>query len=137
MDNVRFPCWGVNGGQAGRGGRILLNPDTPDQQELPPIGEDIQLQAGDLLRIETVGGGGWGDPLTRPVDWVLRDLAHGQVSRVQSPRDYGVVLDAAGQLDPVATEAERARRAGRTAMFDRGEAAQRLISELESARTTR
>jgi N-methylhydantoinase B len=136
MDNVRFPCWGVNGGQAGRGGRILLNPDTPDQQELPPIGEDIQLQAGDLLRIETVGGGGWGDPLTRPVEWVLRDLAHGQVSRAQSPRDYGVVLDSAGQLDPVATRAERARRAGRKAMFDRGEAAQQLIGELESARTT-
>lgn len=137
MDNVRFPCWGVNGGQAGRGGRILLNPDRPPQRELPPIGEDLQLQAGDLIRIETVGGGGWGDPLTRPVEWVLRDLAHGQVSQAQSRRDYGVVLDAAGQLDLAATEAERARRAGPTAMFDRGETAQQLISELETARTTR
>src|SRR5436190_7871816 len=25
MDNVRFPCWGANGGRAGRGGRIVLN----------------------------------------------------------------------------------------------------------------
>ena len=45
------------------------------------------------------------------------------------------MLDAAGQLDPAATAAERARRAGRTAMFDRGEAAQHLIGELETERS--
>ena len=54
-----------------------------------------------MIRIRTTGGGGWGDPLDRPVGEVLRD---------------GVVL---GDRD--ATEAVRARRKARLPLlFDRG-----------------
>jgi N-methylhydantoinase B len=118
MDNVRFPCWGVNGGQAGRGGRILLNPGSPTEREIPAIGEDIALQQGDLLRIETVGGGGWGNPLTRPPHLVLQDLARGYVSPAGVRQDYGVVLDRSGAVDEAATQTERTARLTSTPMFD-------------------
>lgn len=131
MDNVRFPCWGANGGRAGRGGRIVLNPGSTAERLLPPIAEDIPVAPGDLLRFETVGGGGWGDPLTRPVAWVTRDLARGFVSPARVCEDYGVVLDGSGRVDGAATADERAGRAGPTRMFDRGAAAERLIAELE------
>ena len=131
MDNVRFPCWGANGGRAGRGGRIVLNPDGPSARLLPPLGEDIPVAAGDLLRFETVGGGGWGDPLTRPVEWVARDLARGYVSAAQVSGDYGVVLDGDGRVDQAATLAERTGPAGPTRAFDRGGQAEQLIAELE------
>jgi N-methylhydantoinase B/oxoprolinase/acetone carboxylase alpha subunit len=45
---------GVAGGQPGAPGRTLLN-----SEELPPK-TTRQLRGGDLLRIETPGGGGFG-----------------------------------------------------------------------------
>src|SRR5690606_34537535 len=43
-------------------------------------------------RIRTTGGGGWGDPLDRDVDAVLRDVVWGKVSIGAADRDYGVIL---------------------------------------------
>jgi N-methylhydantoinase B len=47
---------GACGGGDGLPGRNLLN-----GEELPPFAS-LELEPGDLLRIETPGGGGWGDP---------------------------------------------------------------------------
>ena len=47
---------GVRGGEDGRPGRNFLN-----GEELPAIAS-LDLEPGDLLRIETPGGGGWGSP---------------------------------------------------------------------------
>jgi N-methylhydantoinase B len=47
---------GAHGGEDGRPGRNLLN-----GEELPAFATR-DLEAGDLLRIETPGGGGWGEP---------------------------------------------------------------------------
>ena len=37
--------------------------------------QDIQLGAGDVVRVATPGGGGYGDPLTRDPALVLHDVA--------------------------------------------------------------
>ena len=58
----RHPPAGTEGGAAGARGRNLLN-----GEELPAKGTH-ELAAGDLLRIETPGGGGFGDPNDRPSD---------------------------------------------------------------------
>ena len=77
-----------------------------------------------MVRIRTTGGGGWGDPLDRPVEEVLRDIAWRKVSVPGAREDYGVVVLTSGQADPAATEDLRARmRAARTGtqpFFDRG-----------------
>jgi N-methylhydantoinase B len=82
------------------------------------------LRAGTVVRVRTTGGGGWGDPLERPVDEVLRDIAWRKVSIEGAERDYGVVVDAGGGADVAATEALRARRRaerpGTQPFFDRG-----------------
>lgn len=52
----RHAPWGIAGGRPGRPGRNLLN-----DVELPPKCERA-VAAGDRLRIETPGGGGWGEP---------------------------------------------------------------------------
>jgi N-methylhydantoinase B len=93
MDNVRFPCWGVAGGMAGRSGAIVVNPGTSREREVPPITADFRLQAGDLLRVLSVGGGGWGDPFERPAERVLRDVREHFVSIDGARTDYGVVID--------------------------------------------
>ncbi|MDE2756248.1 MAG: hypothetical protein OXI92_06825 [Acidobacteriota bacterium] len=63
--------------------------------------------AGDSVYHRLAGGGGWGDPLTRDPDAVARDVRNDKVSPGSARRDYGVVLDGAGQVDPVATASLR------------------------------
>ena len=57
------------------------------------------------------GGGGFGPAWERPVADVLEDLRKGLVSREGAALDYGVVLDAAGDIDRDATQRLRARMA--------------------------
>ena len=62
------------------------------------------IQAGDSVYHRLAGGGGWGDPLTRDPAAVARDVRNDKVSSGCARRDYGVVLDGDGQVDPVATD---------------------------------
>ena len=110
MDNVRFPCFGLNGGRAGEPGRIVINPDSRAETEVSPVGENIPLKAGDLLRVETPGGGGWGHPFDRDPDAVLRDVREGFVTRQAALDEYGVALTAALSPDARQTAARRANR---------------------------
>jgi len=70
----------------------------------------LELQPGDRLHIGTQGGGGLGDPLTRPVEMVMEDVYNGLVSRAAAEADYGVVIDAEGVADVAGTQALRTRR---------------------------
>ena len=120
MDNCKFPAFGVNGGRAGRGGRIVLNPGTPRERELKTMSDGNRLVAGDLVRIMTPGGGGWGAPFDRPVGQVRDDVLDGFVSRESAREDYGVVLDG-DAVDEAGTRARRAVLAAEPAgMFHRG-----------------
>ena len=130
MDNIRYPCWGVAGGQAGRTGGFVLNPGTPDERRLPPIGDDIRLAAGDLLRVITVGGGGWGDPCLREAECVRRDVLDGYVSIHGAHDDYGVAVDPETyRLDMAETARLRGLPRPQAALFDRGPADQRFAPE--------
>jgi N-methylhydantoinase B len=121
MENSKFPPYGVAGGRAGRPGRILLNPGTPQAREIPPTSDGVILKRGDLLRLMTCGGGGWGDPLSRDPMVVQRDVACGYVSLQGARDDYGVVLDPLTlKIDKAATEELRKDRPSTFPLFDRG-----------------
>lgn len=112
MDNIRYPAFGVAGGMAGRAGRIVVNPGTPGEYELKPMSDNNPLRKGDLVRVMTPGGGGWGSPIERPAADVRDDVLDGFVSRESARRDYGVVLsDKLDQIDDVATARLRAELA--------------------------
>jgi len=132
MDNVRFPCFGANGGLAGRVGAFTLNPGTPTEQKIPATAENVSVKNGDLLRVETGGGGGWGDPCQRSADDVWSDVCNGFVTLDGAHEDYGVVLTAAFELDTKATAVLRARRPKRTVAFDRGPVAEEWLREIET-----
>jgi N-methylhydantoinase B len=121
MENTKFPPYGVAGGRAGRPGRIMLNPGTPDEREIQPVGDGVELKRGDLLRLETCGGGGWGDPYTRDSALVQQDVARGFVSLYGAMKDYGVVLEPLTlEIDKAATEERRKTRSNSLPLFDRG-----------------
>ncbi len=121
LDNCKHPAFGVNGGQSGRPGRVVVNPDTASARELKTMSDGNSLEKGDLLRIITPGGGGWGSPLHRPAETVLEDVLDGFISPESAFDDYGVVLRRDGvSVDLAATDDRRVEIAGPTKMFHRG-----------------
>lgn len=121
LENVRFPAWGVNGGHCGRPGRIVVNPGTPEERDLKPLSDNNRLRQGDLLRVMTSGGGGWGHPFDRPAAQVCADVLDGFISSESALQDYGAVLDPQSlEVDEVETAKLRKDRRGETAMFHRG-----------------
>ena len=119
QDNILFPPAGVNGGQAGRPGQCVVNPGRPDERRLAPMSDGNVLRRGDVLRLSTSGGGGWGHPFDRPLERVRRDVVGGFVSVDAAREDYGVLVDASGMIDLAATEARRAGPRGPVRMFHR------------------
>jgi N-methylhydantoinase B len=113
------PPWGVAGGQAGRGGRCVINPGRADERVVEPLSDGTILERGDVMRIETGGGGGWGHPFDRPADAVLADVRGGFVTAAAARTDYGVAI-ADDRVDEAATAALRLDRFP-TRMFHRGE----------------
>ncbi len=85
IDSVKNPPWGIAGGMAGGVGRIVVNPGTNHERPLQPLSDGNVLKKGDVLRIETGGGGGHGHPFDRPADAVLEDVAGGFISMDGAP----------------------------------------------------
>jgi N-methylhydantoinase B len=86
--------------------------------------------------VVTTGGGGWGDPLRRELEFVLRDVIEGRVSRASAEADYGVVFATASagdqlRIDEAATRQRRAdiekMRTTAPAMIDRGEGYEKML----------
>ena len=91
-DRSILACWGVKGGRAGQPFEVVIDPGGPDERVVDALADAEPVRAGEVIRIRTTGGGGWGDPLERPVEDVVRDLRWGKVSVEGALRDYGVVM---------------------------------------------
>jgi N-methylhydantoinase B len=107
---------------------VTIDPGGPQERDVGALTDAERVRAGQIIRIRTTGGGGWGDPLERPLDEVERDLRWGKISRDGAHTDYGVVVTDDG-IDAPATQQLRARRrAGRAPepFFDRGPGYARL-----------
>ena len=126
-DRSILSCWGVRGGRAGRPFQVTIDPGGPDEREMGGLTDDAPVRAGEVIRIRTTGGGGWGNPLDRKSEAVLRDVCWGKVSIAGARDDFGVVVTGPAddpRLDQAATDELRARlraeRADRQPFFDRG-----------------
>lgn len=84
----RFAPFGVAGGAAGALNRFTWG----SEGETPPMASKIvgvSIGQGERLRLETPGGGGWGDPAARPLHAIARDIRLGYVSTEAAARNYG------------------------------------------------
>jgi N-methylhydantoinase B len=135
MERYHFRPWGRQGGAPGATGYTRLNPGTPGERDIGKI-DVLYLDPGDVLRVGTQGGGGYGDPLDREPERVLADVRAGIVGVARARADYGVVIEG-GAIDAAATVASRAalrrqRGPGAAPDFDFGlerEAYERLWSD--------
>ena len=78
-------------------GRLVLTRDG-EESDLAPKADNVPLAEGDRVRLETSGGGGFGDPDTRDAAAVERDLALGYVGSAAADeghlrRHHGDELD--------------------------------------------
>jgi N-methylhydantoinase B len=107
-DGAVLPAFGVQGGRSGvpvsshviRDGRDVRFP-TPGKVGGFPLLEN------DVLVLQSAGGGGYGDPLERPIDRVREDLREGYISPERCRERYGVVVRDDLTVDVEATEARR------------------------------
>lgn len=143
-DRSILACWGLAGGRAGQSFTVTIDPGGPNERDVDALADAEPVAAGEVIRIRTTGGGGWGDPLTRPPFEVLRDVRWHKVSVSGALADYGVVIIGGpdGQaVDRSATDAARALlAAGRPddpALFDRGPGYTRLSGGRTSAEVDR
>ena len=107
-----IPPNGMADGKSGRPGDIWINPQTDHAKRLPTRYADYPLKEGDVFRLDSPGGGGYGDPLARPAERVLADVREGYLSAEAAARDYGVVLQRERSnfvVDAAATQARRAK----------------------------
>lgn len=99
-----LPPFGVCGGAAGEPNRFRVrrDGDVIEPSPLPGKVGSYPLRVGDVVLIETSGGGGFGDPLERDPDRVMADVAEGYVSAAAGEARYGVVARE-GAADVTAT----------------------------------
>ena len=98
--------YGLFGGGPAAPCRNVLNPDGANAEVLPAK-TTLTIKAGVVLRHEQAGGGGYGDPLDRPLDSIREDLLEGKFTPAFAEANYGVVF-ANGALDAALTAARRA-----------------------------
>ena len=103
-DRAVIPPFGVLGGRHGAPvGVAIQNGETEARLPIPGKVTGQTIRQGDVVVMESAGGGGYGDPLARDPAAVSADVGAGYVSREGAERDYGVVLDDNGRPDPGAT----------------------------------
>lgn len=112
-DHAVIPPFGVAGGHSGAANRFVVIRDGEVVEPSPVPGKvgGFPLRKGDIVRMESSGGGGHGDPLKRDPARVRDDVSLGYLTADGARARYGVVLDAMGAVDPTATDAERRKLA--------------------------
>jgi len=78
MDRFRFRPYGLHGGGPGSAGRLTLIRDGQETALHSKVGNMV-LRKGDIIRLETSGGGGLGPVAERDAEAVARDRALGYV----------------------------------------------------------
>lgn len=104
----RFPPWGAAGGADGSFNAIEVIPAGADRPALR-TGRCARrrLQRGDVARLITAVGGGYGDPLQREPARVAADLREGYLTPERARGTYGVVMNGS-EVDEAATATLRA-----------------------------
>lgn len=121
-DRSILSCWGLKGGKAGAPFKVTIDPGGGAERLLPGLSDNVIVNAGEVIRIETTGGGGWGDPLERDPGAVGLDVLQEKCSEEAARQDYGVVL-IDGEVDIETTEQLRERmrsERGEILLFNRG-----------------
>lgn len=103
-DGAVLPPFGVLGGESAAAvDSFVMREGRQLRFERPGKVGGFMLGEGDLLVLQSAGGGGYGDPLERPPERVAEDVREGYVSREHARTLYGVVIASDGAVNETAT----------------------------------
>ena len=99
FDRTSTPPWGLDGGREGGKAEIVVR--RRGEREFRTFGDafgtrsvgkftNIPLRRGDVVRLTTSGGGGFGDPRRRDRSRLAEDIADGFVSSERAREHYGI-----------------------------------------------
>ena len=88
LDRFKFRPFGLTGGEAAAASALYLIRDGR-REALPSKVTNVMLRKGDIVRLETSGGGGFGEPKMRLAEQVERDVRLGYVSPEAAASCYG------------------------------------------------
>jgi N-methylhydantoinase B len=111
IERMHCPPWGLEGGDSGAGNGAGIRRNGEWQENLPNaklVG--TRLRAGDAFRLSAGGGGGFGNPLERPLELVEEDVIEGYVSADSARDDYKVAIDSTGRVHAQETARLRQKR---------------------------
>lgn len=92
--------WGFAGGRDGSVNDVQIHTAGGEVKSAATWSHE-PLNRGDLIRLISGGGGGYGDPEKRPVEKVLEDWRNDFVTLEEAKEEYGVVIDeATGRAEP-------------------------------------
>ena len=109
-DGAVVPPFGILGGESAAPVGSYIQEDGKDRP-FPTPGKvgGHPMQEGDIIVLQSAGGGGYGDPLTRDPEAVLEDVVEGYVSVEQAKESYGVIVHN-GHIDHDATLHQRGQQ---------------------------
>jgi N-methylhydantoinase B len=90
LDRFKTRPYGLEGGSPGAAGGATLTRADGRAQSLPSKIAGLRIGAGDVLRLVTAGGGGYGAPARRNEADIREDITNGYVTAEAAHRDYGV-----------------------------------------------
>jgi N-methylhydantoinase B len=113
VERTGCPPWGLEGGVAGLIAEAVIVSADGARKSLKK--DNVPIKSGDIVLINSGGGGGFGSAIERDPAAVRDDVRLEYVSREAAERRYGVVIDAAGEIDVEATRRARAALAAAVA----------------------
>lgn len=107
-DRNLIPPFGVCGGYSARPNRFTVRRDGRELQpsQIPGKVSGFQIVEGDVVVMETAGGGGYGRPTEREIERVVGDVREGYITAQRARDRYGVVIEN-GHVDTRATDERR------------------------------
>lgn len=110
FERSETPAWGLFGGRDAVGPDVVVKGSRDETGVLKA--NNMRCKTGDVVTINTGGGGGFGNSWDRDPESVLRDVLDGYVTRKGAERDYGVVLTEELGIDKTATDSRRKEMTG-------------------------
>ncbi|WNC12432.1 hydantoinase B/oxoprolinase family protein [Brevibacillus brevis] len=89
----KFLPWGVNGGESGSPNEFFIEKANGETDGPFGIYARYPLNKGDVVKLMTGTGGGYGHPFHRPAEQVAKDAKNGYVTIEQAEQKYGVILN--------------------------------------------
>jgi N-methylhydantoinase B len=99
-DRAVIPPFGILGGGSSAQVRVSIMSDGKEiPLRTPGKATGHIIHRDDVIVMQSAGGGGYGDPLARDLDGVLRDFQHGYLSVETAKSDYGAIITDEETLD--------------------------------------